>query len=173
MFCSGCGQPLAQGQGSCSHCGRPTAPAIPPVPGLEFQLQTYAGKVKALSVVWFIYAAFSLITGFVGLTFAKAFFAGHFGPWMHGPWGGNPMPPMWFPPQLLHLAWIFILLRGGLALVAGLGLAERAPWGRVVAIVAAFLNLLKFPFGTALGIWTLVVLMGYRNSTLYDQLEGS
>jgi hypothetical protein len=77
---------------------------------------------------------------------------------------------MWFAPQLLHLAWIFILLRGGLALVAGLGLAERAAWGRVVAIVAAFLNLLKFPFGTALGIWTLVVLMGYRNSTLYDQL---
>jgi hypothetical protein len=30
--------------------------------------------------------------------------------------------------------------------------------------------LLKFPVGTALGIWTLVILMGYRNATLYDQL---
>jgi hypothetical protein len=47
---------------------------------------------------------------------------------------------------------------------------ERAPWGRVVAIVAAFLGILKFPFGTAIGIWTLVVLMGYRNSSLYDRL---
>jgi hypothetical protein len=37
--------------------------------------------------------------------------------------------------------------------------------------VAAFLNLFKFvPIGTALGIWTLVVLMGYRNQTLYEQL---
>jgi len=26
------------------------------------------------------------------------------------------------------------------------------------------------PFGTALGIWTLVTLMGYRNQTLYEQL---
>ena len=47
---------------------------------------------------------------------------------------------------------------------------ERAPWGRVVAIVAAILCLLKFPFGTAMGIWTLIVLLGYRNSTLYEQL---
>jgi hypothetical protein len=39
-----------------------------------------------------------------------------------------------------------------------------------VAIVAAFLSLLKFPLGTAMGIWTLVVLLGYRNATLYEQL---
>jgi hypothetical protein len=41
----------------------------------------------------------------------------------------------------------------------------------VVAIVAAVLSLLKFPFGTALGIWTLVVLLGYQNTTLYEQLS--
>jgi hypothetical protein len=40
-----------------------------------------------------------------------------------------------------------------------------------VAIVAAFLSVLKFPFGTAMGIWTLVMLLGYRNTTLYGQLE--
>jgi hypothetical protein len=48
---------------------------------------------------------------------------------------------------------------------------ERTDWGRIVAIVAAFLILLKFPFGTALGIWTLVTLLGYRNTTLYQQLQ--
>jgi hypothetical protein len=171
MFCSGCGQALAPGQGFCPQCGRPAATAIPPVPGLEFQLQNYAGKIKALGVVWFIYAAFSIIAGFIGLAFAKAFVNGHFGPWMHGPWAnGGPMPPMWFAPALIHLAWVFIVLRGGLALAAGWGLLERAPWGRVVAIIAAFLSILKFPFGTAMGIWTLIMLLGYRNSTLYDQL---
>jgi hypothetical protein len=40
----------------------------------------------------------------------------------------------------------------------------------MVAIIAAIFSLLKFPFGTALGIWTLVVLLGYQNSALYDQL---
>jgi hypothetical protein len=62
------------------------------------------------------------------------------------------------------------MVRTGMALVAAWGLLERAQWGRIVAIVAAFLSLLKFPFGTALGIWTLVVLLGYRNTTLYEQL---
>jgi hypothetical protein len=46
---------------------------------------------------------------------------------------------------------------------------EQAPWARTVAIVAACLSLLKIPFGTALGIWTLVMLVGYRNATLYEQ----
>jgi hypothetical protein len=139
---------------------------------LEFQVQTYAGKVKALSVVWFIYAAFSLLAGFAGLAFARAFFNGNFGPWMHGPWGnGNPMPPFWFGPAILHLAWVFIIVRFALALIAAWGLLEHAQWGRILAIVAAIFNILKFPFGTAIGIWTLVVLLGYRNSTLYDQLQ--
>jgi hypothetical protein len=71
---------------------------------------------------------------------------------------------------MLHFAWMFVVLRSGLAVVAAWGLMERAAWGRVVAIVAAFLCLFKFPFGTALGIWTLVMLLGYRNSTLYEQL---
>jgi hypothetical protein len=80
------------------------------------------------------------------------------------------MTPFWLGPTVLHFAWIYLVVRAGLALVAGWGLLEHAPWGRLVAIVAAILSLLKFPFGTALGIWTLVILLGYRNSTLYDRL---
>ena len=170
MYCSGCGMALAAGQPFCPQCGRPVGPVIPPVPGLQFQLESYAGKVKALSVVWFIYAGLSVSTGIIGLAFANAFMGGRFGYWMHGPWAHGPMPPMWFLPAAMHVAWIFLVVRAGLALAAGWGLWERSPWGRIVAIVAAFLSLLKFPFGTALGIWTLVVLMGYRNTTLYEQL---
>jgi hypothetical protein len=145
-------------------------PPVPPVPGLEFQLENYASKVRTLGVVWLVYAAFALVTGIIGLAFANAFLSGHFGPWMHGPWANGPMPPFWFAPALLRFEWVFLMVRVGLAAVAGWGLMERAQWGRVVAIVAAILCLLKFPFGTAMGIWTLVVLLGYRNSTLYDQL---
>jgi hypothetical protein len=143
------------------------------VPGLEFELQNYASKVKALAVVWYIYAAFALLTGIVGLAFANAFLSGRFGPWMQGPWAHNPMPPMWFMPAFLHFAWVFLVLRAALALAAGWGLMERAPWGRIVAIVAAVVTIFSLShllFGTALGIWTLVVLLGYRNTTLYEQL---
>ena len=170
MFCSGCGQALEQGQMVCPKCGRPLAPPVPPVPGLQFQLESYAGKIRALSIFWFVYAGLSLLMGIAGLTFAKAFLSGGFGPWMNGPWGHGQMPPMWLGPAFFHFIWIFIVLRAGLALAAGWGLLEHAQWGRLVAIVAAIFSILKFPLGTAIGVWTLVVLLGYRNSTLYDQL---
>jgi hypothetical protein len=152
-------------------CGRPVAPVVPPVPGLQFQLESYSSKVRALSLVWCLYAGFSLLLGLAGLTFAHAFFSNHFGPWGHGPWSDGSGPPEWLGPAILRFVWVALLVRSGLALIAGWGLYERTQWGRVVAIVAAFLSLLKFPFGTALGIWTLVVLLGYQNSTLYDQLS--
>jgi hypothetical protein len=71
---------------------------------------------------------------------------------------------------MMHFAWVILVARTGLALMAGWGLLERTEWGRVVAIAAAILSLLRFPLGTVLGIWTLVLLLGYRNTTLYDQL---
>jgi hypothetical protein len=40
---------------------------------MEFQLQNYAGKVRALGIVWLIYAAIALVTGIAALAFANAF----------------------------------------------------------------------------------------------------
>lgn len=168
MFCSACGHALAPGQGFCPQCGRPIPPPAPPIPGFQIELSSYASKIRALSVVWFIYGAASAVLGFIGLVFANAFFAGRFGPWGRAPWG--MMGPEFLGPAIMHFAWAFVIVRAGLALVAGWGLMHHAAWGRVVAIVAAILNILKFPFGTALGIWSLAMLLGYRNSTLYDQL---
>ncbi len=175
MFCSGCGQALAAGQPVCTQCGRPVAPVVPPVPGMQFELENYAAKIKALSVVWFIYAGYSVLVGMAGLTFAHAFL-NHLGPWAngpwaHGPWGDNSGPPVWLGQAIFHFVWVALVLRAALALVTAWGLHERTQWGRIVAIVVAILSLIKFPFGTALGIWTLVVLLGYRNTTLYEQLS--
>lgn len=168
MFCSACGQALVAGQPACPQCGRPISspiPPIPPIPNLDFQLHNYASRIRALSIVWYIYGGLSLVTSLAGLAFAGHFMNG-FGPWSHGPWGGGwPFGPAW-----VHFAMGFVVVRAALAFVAGWGLMERAPWGRVVAIVAGFFVLLRIPLGTALGIWTLVTLLGYRNATLYEQL---
>jgi hypothetical protein len=127
---------------------------VPPVPAMQFQLESYATRVRALSVVWFIYAGLALVGGFVGMTFARGFMFNHFGPW--GRWNG-PFRPEWFGPAILQFMWVFLVLRAALLFGAAWGLMERAPWGRVLAVVAAFLSLFKF--------------MGYRNQTLYDQLR--
>jgi hypothetical protein len=136
---------------------------------LEFQLQNYAGKVRTLAIVWFIWAGLYLLRGVAGLTFARAFFSGGFGPWSHGPWAHGPFPPEFFA-GMLGFVWVILAVKTCLALVAGWGLLEHEQWGRIVAIAAAFIFLLNLPFGTAIGIWTLVMLLGYRNSTLYEQL---
>jgi hypothetical protein len=167
MFCSACGQALVSGQPACPQCGRPVATPVPPVPNLDFQLQNYSGRVRALSIVWFIYGGLSLALGLLGLAFAHSIFTGGFGPWAHAPWANGP----WFlGPGFMRFALGFAVIRAALAFIAGWGLMERTQWGRVVAIVAAFFSLLRIPIGTALGIWTLVTLLGYRNSMLYDQL---
>jgi hypothetical protein len=171
MYCSGCGQALAAGQPACPQCGRPAAATVPPVPGFAFQVEDYAGKIRALSVVWAIYAALALFSGIARLTFLHAFMSDHFGPFGHGPWSGSPFPEQWFGHGLFGVIWVALLIRSALAIFVAWGLHERAPWARILAIVAAFLSLFKFPVGTALGIWTLVVLLGYRNATLYDQLN--
>ncbi len=169
MFCSGCGHALAPGQPFCPQCGKPAAPVVPPIPGLQFQLENYAGKIRILSIFWFIYGGFNLLIGLMGLTILKVFVEHHFGGLGHGPWSDG-IDPNWFGPTLMHLVWIGILFRTALAIAAGWALMERSKWGRILAIVAAIFCILKIPFGTAIGIWTLVMLLGYRNTTLYEQL---
>ncbi|MGH7441773.1 MAG: hypothetical protein ACREKE_03755 [bacterium] len=149
------------------------APIAPPVPGFQFQLESYASKVRALGVLLFIYAGLSLLMAFAALAFAKSFLAGGWGPWAHGPWTHGAMPPTWIFPAFFRFVWVILAIRAGLCVAAGWGLIERTQWGRIVAVIAAILSLLKFPFGTALGVWTLVVLLGYRNSTMYDQIQSS
>ena len=149
----------------------PRGAADSPVPNLEFQLNNYAGRIKALSIVWFVYGGLSLVLGFIGLAFANAFFPGQLrsvGAWALGSRSAGAR--RWFGRQFCTSAGPWCCSAPALAFVAGWGLMERARWGRVVAIVASFLFLIKIPIGTALGIWTLVTLLGYRNSTLYEQL---
>jgi hypothetical protein len=166
MFCSTCGHALVPGQPVCQQCGRPVAATpVPQVPGFQFELTSYSSKLRSLSVVWYIYGGLLGVITFIGLAFADAWISGRLHHWMRG-----PIPPMWLGPAFLHFIWIFAVARVALALFAGYGLMQRAPWGRPVAIVSAFVNIIKFPFGTALGIWTLVTLMGYRNTTLYDHV---
>jgi len=43
--------------------------------------------------------------------------------------------------------------------MAGWGLLQRAPWARLLALILAFLALFNVPFGTAIGVYTLWVLL--------------
>jgi protein-S-isoprenylcysteine O-methyltransferase Ste14 len=65
---------------------------------------------------------------------------------------------------------IFLGLFGLLHLVLAWGLFERESWARMLGLVIAFLALLRFPLGTALGIYTLWVLLPEESGAEYDRL---
>jgi hypothetical protein len=76
-------------------------------------------------------------------------------------------------PAILLLVGLFV---GGLmaalalpGLVAGWGLLKRKNWGRVLALIVGILNLFNFPLGTALGAYTLFVLL---QSEATDYFQG-
>src|SRR5512136_3048262 len=44
-------------------------------------------------------------------------------------------------------------------LIAGVGLLKRQMWGRILAIIVAFFELINFPIGTAISAYALFVLL--------------
>jgi hypothetical protein len=50
------------------------------------------------------------------------------------------------------------------------GLMQRRPWGRTMSIVMSILSMLKFPVGTALGIYTLWVMAPAVSAMEYEAM---
>ena len=63
----------------------------------------------------------------------------------------------------------FLLLTSLPGIIAGAGLLKFQPWARILAIILGVLNLPGFPVGTALGIFTLYVLLDTETSSLFTQ----
>ncbi|HMK39871.1 MAG TPA: hypothetical protein VK569_11050 [Bacteroidota bacterium] len=51
-------------------------------------------------------------------------------------------------------------------IIAGIGLLRMRSWARIIALIVGCLNLLHVPFGTALGVYTLWVLLNDESRTL-------
>ena len=59
----------------------------------------------------------------------------------------------------VSVAMLFMLAFFGLALMAGIGLLTRKEWGRILAIVHSALSLFFVPFGTIIGVLSIVYLV--------------
>ncbi len=73
----------------------------------------------------------------------------------------------WFVPFITAI----VLVRATLSLVTGLALLRRAPWGRTLALVTAFLTLIKPITGTILAIYTLWALLPAYSGAEYEQIS--
>ena len=53
-------------------------------------------------------------------------------------------------------------------ILAGYGLLNYRSWARILAIILAIFNLILFPVGTALGIYTLIIMFNDEAEALFD-----
>jgi hypothetical protein len=177
MFCDKCGTPFAPGSQYCTSCGKPIvgSPAIPAVDVSRYpassvpQTNTRVRRhLSVLAALWLANGVFRVIELSWLLVFHRWF--------VDGQWG-------WFSPRdvgldLARFVWGSVLF-GGLTLtilgvvhlVFAWGLYERHPWARTLGIVVACLALIRIPFGTALGIYTLWVLLPETSAREWDALS--
>lgn len=52
-------------------------------------------------------------------------------------------------------------------IIGGIGLLYRKQWARILIIVVGAINLLEFPIGTALGVYTFWVLLNEQTAPLF------
>lgn len=176
MVCQACGTPVVESVHFCSKCGAQVTATPPPYaaypqPPMPMYIPRVQRNLQALGVLWCVLGAYRVVSGLIGVIFLRAFTTHNFGDdaWMFGGRWHGP-----FTPGMMGGFWPVIVVAtvctAALALVTGYSLLTRRPWGRVLAIVAAILALLKFPFGTALGIYTLWVLASGASGLEYDAI---
>ena len=160
MYCSGCGQPIAPYQQACAQCGKP---AVPPAPAGFLPYTRVHSHVHTLAILWLVYSTFTILAWFIAIPFLGFIFSHGGHGFYHGdfPFG---MSMHWFIPLITTVLYI----RSGLGLLVGIGLLRRDRWARPLALVVGILMLLKIPFGTALGIYTLWVLVPTQSAMEYD-----
>jgi tellurite resistance protein TehA-like permease len=61
----------------------------------------------------------------------------------------------------------FLILLAAPGIIGGIGLLKWRPWSRILVLILGCLNLFSIPFGTALGIYTIWVLMDDETIELF------
>ena len=64
---------------------------------------------------------------------------------------------------------LFFSIKSVPEILGGFGLLKRKPWARIVIIIIGCVDLIEFPIGTAIGIYTLWVLLNEETIAMFDQ----
>ena len=159
MFCDQCGAPLQSGEPRCGRCGKTVLGLI------ELRHSRVREHVRLVGILWMAYSALHVVAGVVVIIVAHTIF-GHV---IHIPNGPPPEVTVWLRPLLSFVGWL-ILMKAAADFIAGWGLLQRQKWARIFALVVGFVALLSVPLGTALGIYTLWVLLPTQSDDEYKAL---
>jgi hypothetical protein len=158
MFCNGCGSELQPGNNVCPKCGKVIGDPVSAVTRSRLE-----NHLSTLGTLWIVVGVLFLLPA-LGLFFASS--VAHFVI-------QDSVVARTLGPLLLTIVGGTILLIAVGGILVGLGLKDRKPWARVVAIILGVIALFHPPFGTALGIYTLWVLMSDEGGIEYQRLSAA
>lgn len=153
MFCDACGAQLQTGQRFCGSCGKAFGISVIPR-GADGRLSRH---IQLLALLWFAVSVFHLIGGVVLLVLVNTLFRDM-----------TQLPA--FVQAILSTVAGWLLIKAFVGFAAGCGLLQRERWARPLALVLGFIELVHVPFGTALGIYTLWVLLAPNAEQEYEEL---
>jgi len=155
MFCNRCGTETQAGFVVCPKCGRRLGDPVGGVARsrLERHLHT-------LGILWMVIGGLFLIPAVGMMIFGQGL---HLVLREREPW------PELFQLMIYVAGGTFVILAAG-GMCVGLGLMQRAPWARMAGIILGVLALFHPPFGTALGVYSLWVLLADENGEEYRYL---
>ena len=154
MLCDRCGTRLNDTQTFCVSCGK-AAGTVPLMPARG----RIGGHIRLLGILWLALSAFRLLPGLLLMAMFR-----------HGTFDFLPPDVPFFVHHIIRGAGVMILASAITGILAGWGLLDRQPWARMLAIVLGCFNLIDMPFGTALGVYTLWVLLPAKSEEEYRQI---
>ncbi|MGA8429485.1 MAG: zinc ribbon domain-containing protein [Candidatus Sulfotelmatobacter sp.] len=156
MFCDGCGAAVQAGQAFCGACGKQIVGVIRPI----FPARGRVGEhIHLLGILWLAISALNAVGGVVLYILANTLFAP----------GGRAGVPLFLHP-LMGIFGVFVLGKSALGFVTGWGLMQRESWARVLAVILGLISLFNIPFGTAIGVYTLWVLLPAQSEEEFETL---
>ena len=113
--------------------------------------------VDVISILW-------IVSGSLGILIAIFIF------WLL--WGITFIPNIGYEASyILRLVatWvsIFLAVFSVPEVIGGIGLLKRKDWGRILVLVVSFFNLVNFPLGTALGVYSFIILLKEETVRLF------
>lgn len=166
MFCNRCGTQLQPDYNLCPKCGTPVGSGTPAAgvnsaPQFSPARAKLAKHLRILGILWIVIGVLWIIPSLVLMGISHA---------PHIMIGDEMFSRPFMPPFLFSLGSLFLLVAAG-GILVGWGLMNHEHWARITAIIVGILALFHPPFGTALGIYTLWILLPSDSAAEYERMS--
>ncbi len=129
--------------------------------------------IQLVGILNIVYRSLTLLGGFLLLFLASEFWQifgylisiGAIGP------HEIPMELIRIVPVILTFVGLLVVFVSVLVIVAGVVVLKRREWGRVLLLVLSFFSLVRIPLGTALGIYSIWVLLNSDTIRAFNPLS--